>query len=82
MPNPFLYKNFQTIQFSINTQFICQKAFLFQAIQFSERVLIQTLQLSMRIVFVYPQLNVHSVILRRIPFSGVEFQCQKQFYFK
>ena len=37
MPNPFLYNQtvlFQTIQFSISTQFKCQK---FQAIQFSQK---------------------------------------------
>ena len=39
---------FQTIQFSINTQFKCKyslsKTFLFQAIQFGQTVLIQTIQ--------------------------------------
>ena len=39
---------FQTIQFSISTQFTCKysltvKKFLFQAIQFSQTVLIQTI---------------------------------------
>ena len=43
---------FQTIQFSISTQFECKytvylsKTFLFQAIQFSQIVLIQTIQFS------------------------------------
>ena len=31
---------FQTIQFSIRTQFKCEKTFLFQAIQFSQAVLL------------------------------------------
>ena len=38
MPNPFLYKLpvlFQTIPFSMSTQFNCQKQFLYQTIQFS-----------------------------------------------
>ena len=37
MPNPFLYIKtvlFQTVQFSINTQFKCEQV-LFQAVQFS-----------------------------------------------
>ena len=42
---------FQTIQFSISTKFKCKyiltvKTFLFQAIQFSKEVLIQTIQFS------------------------------------
>ena len=43
---------FQTIQFSVSTQFKCKytvylsKAFLFQAIQFSQTVLIKTIQFS------------------------------------
>ena len=41
--------SFQTIQFSISTQFKCKydlivKIFLFQAIKFSQIVLIQTIQ--------------------------------------
>ena len=36
---------FQAIQFSIRMQFNCKKTFLFQAIQFSQAVLIQTIQL-------------------------------------
>ena len=42
---------FQTIQFSISTQFNCQKTFLFQAIQFSQTVLIQTIQFSIRMFY-------------------------------
>ena len=47
---------FQTIQFSISTQFKCQysfivKTFLFQAIQFSQTVLIQTVQFSVSMQF-------------------------------
>ena len=34
------------MQYSISTQFKCQKTFLFQAIQFSQVVLIQTIQFS------------------------------------
>ena len=48
---------FQTIQFSISTQFECEytiylsKTFLFQAIQFSQTVLIQTIQFSISMQF-------------------------------
>ena len=45
------------------------KTFLFQAIQFSEIVLIQTIQLSISIAFVYTQLNVKTVIFHTIQFS-------------
>ncbi len=48
---------FQTIQFSIGTQFNYQKIFLFQAIQFSQTVLIQTIQFSMSVVFVHTKLE-------------------------
>ena len=49
---------FQTIQFCISTQFKCKyclivKTFLFQAIQFSQAVLIQLIQFSMSTDFVY-----------------------------
>ena len=43
MPNPFLSKwsvLFQTIQFIMSAHLNCQKTFLFQAIQFSQAVLI------------------------------------------
>ena len=52
---------FQTIQFSISTQFKCKyslivKIFLFQAIPFSQTVLIQTIQfsISMQLVLFNP----------------------------
>ena len=45
------------------------KTFLFQAIQFSQTVLLQTIQLSMRIVFVYTQLNVKTILFQTIQFS-------------
>ena len=54
---------------SISTPFYCQKIFLFQAIQFSQTVLIQTIQLSIGIVFIYTQLNVKTVLLQTIQFS-------------
>ena len=49
---------FQTIQFSISTQFKCKyslivKTFLFLAIQFSQAVLIQLIQFSISTDFVY-----------------------------
>ena len=66
----FLYKLtilFQTIPFHISTQ----------AIQFNQTVLIQTIQFSIYIVFVYTQLNVKTVI-----FQIIQFSIQKQFYCK
>ena len=55
---------FQTIQFSVSTQFKCKyslivKTFLFLPIQFSQAVLIQ---LSISTDFVYKQLNVKTVL--------------------
>ena len=58
---------FQTIQFSISTQLKCKyslivKTFLFLAIQFSEAILIQLIQLSISTDFVYTQLIVKTVL--------------------
>ena len=57
---------FQTIQFSISTQFRCKyglivKTFLFLAIQFSQAVLIQLIKFGIKTDFVYTQLNVKTV---------------------
>ena len=49
------------------------KTFPFQAIQFSQKVLIQTIQFSISIVFVHTQLNVKAVLFRIIWFSVVQF---------
>ena len=49
---------FQTIHFSISTEFRCKytvllsKIFLFQAIHFSQKVLIQTIEFSLRNQFI------------------------------
>ena len=40
----------------------CQKEFLFQAIQFSQTILIQPIQFSINIDFIYTQLNVKTVL--------------------
>ena len=58
---------FQTIQSSISTQFKCQncfivKTFLFQAIQFSQAVIIQLIQFSISTDFLYAQLNVKTIL--------------------
>ena len=45
------------------------KAFLFQAIRFSQTVLIQTIQFGTSIVFVQTQLNVQAVLFQAIQFS-------------
>ena len=65
---------FQTIQFSIITQFKCKyslivKTFLFQAIQFSQAVLIQLIQFSIKAGFVCTQLNVKTVRYQTIQFN-------------
>ena len=59
---------FQTIQFFISTQFkckysfYCEKKFLFQAIQFSQAILIKLIPFSINRDFVYTQLNVKTVL--------------------
>ena len=58
---------FQTIQFNISMQFKCRyslivKNILFQAIQFSQAVLIQLIQFSISTDFVYAQLNVKTAL--------------------
>ena len=50
----------------MSTQFKCKKAFLSQAIQFSQIVPIQTILFSISIVFVYTQLNVKAVLFQAI----------------
>ena len=45
------------------------KTFQFQAIQFSQTVLIQTIQFCISIVFDYTQLNVKTVLSQTIQFS-------------
>ena len=59
---------FKTIQFSISTQFNCQKHFCFQVIQLSQIVLIKTIQFSISIIFVHTQLNVKTVLFQIIQF--------------
>ena len=64
MPDPFLYKHsvlLQTIQFSLSTEFNCQKTFLFQAIQFIQTVLLQPIQFSISTDLVYSLLNVKTI---------------------
>ena len=69
-PNPIFMKIvlFQTIQFSISAQFNCKyslivkKTFLFQAIQFTQAVLIQLIHFSTSTDLAYTQLNVKTVL--------------------
>ena len=49
------------------------KTFLFQAIQFNQKDLIQTIQFSISIDFVHTQLNVKTVLFWIIQFSVVQF---------
>ena len=60
---------FQTIQLSISKLFNV-KTFLFQAIQFSQIILIQTVQFSISIVL-STQLNVKTFLFQIIQFSVV-----------
>ena len=65
---------FQTIQSSISTQFeykysLIVKTFLFQAIQFSQAVLIQLILFNISTDFVYTQLNVKTVLYQTNQFS-------------
>ena len=54
---------FQAVQFSlVYVHSLVVKFFPFQAIQFSQAVLIQTIQFSISIDFVYTQLNVKTVL--------------------
>ena len=53
----------------MSTQFDCQKTFLFQAFQFIQTVIIQPIQFSIKIDFVYTQLNVKTVLYQTIQFS-------------
>ena len=57
MPNPFLYKNqFYFKQFSLAwVHSLIVKNISFQAIQFSQTILIQTIQFSISIDIVYTQ---------------------------
>ena len=76
----------------MSTQFNCQKTFLFQAIQFSQTVLIQTIHFSISIDFVYTQLNVKTVLYitiqfsvstvsmsKTVPFQTIQFSISMQF---
>ena len=64
----------------MSTQFNCQKHF--QAIQFSQTVLIQTIQFSIGLVFVHTQINVKTVLFQTIQFSvSTQFNCHDHFYF-
>ena len=61
-PNPFLTNNkFYFKHFNLVwVQFNCQKTFLFQAIQFSQTVLIQTIQFSIITQFKYQNSSISS----------------------
>ena len=79
--------------FSISTHFDRQKHLYFKL--FSLVSLIQTIQFSINLVFVYTQLNVKTVLLqtiqftvctisisKRVLFQTIQFSIQKQFHFK
>ena len=68
MPNLFYTnKQFHFKQFSSAwVHSLIVKTFLFQAIQFSQTVLIQPIWFNISIVFVYTQLNVKTVLFQAI----------------
>ena len=58
------------------------KIFIFQAIQFSQTVLIQTIQFSISMVFVYTQLNVKTVLFQTIQLSIITVSMSKTVLFQ
>ena len=61
----------------MSIQVNCQKTFLLQAIQFSQKSQIQTIQFSIRIVFVHKQLHDKTVRFQTIQFSiSMQFKYQ------
>ena len=61
---------------------LLSKPFIFQAIQFSQTVLIRTIQFSVCIVFVHAQLNVKKVSFQTIEFSACTFSMLKTVLFQ
>ena len=64
----------------MSTQFNWQ-TFLFQPIQFSPTALIQPVQFSISIDFVYAQLFEIKVLVFNSVLPQIQFQCQKKFHF-
>ena len=58
------------------------RKFLFQAIQLSQTVLIQSIHFSTSTDFITTQLNFKTVPFQTIQFNASRFQRQKHFYFK
>ena len=58
------------------------KTFLFQAIQFCQTVLIQTIKFGISICFVYTQLNVKTVLYQSIQFSVSTVSMSKTIIFQ
>ena len=70
-------KQFYLKQFSLALVHVLSKTFLFQAIQFSQTGLNQTIQFSISIVFVHTHLNVKEVLFQTIHFSiSTQFKYQ------
>ena len=58
------------------------KTFLFQDIQFSQTVLIQTIQLSIQKLFLFKQFSlalVHSLKVKTVLFQAIQFSISTQF---
>ena len=58
------------------------KTFLFQDIQFSQTLHIQTFQFSISLFFLYILLNVKTVLFKTNQFNVEQFRCQRLLYFK
>ena len=76
---------FQTIQFSMSTQFNCQKRFYFKL--FSLTVKTVVIQFSINTDFVYTQLNVKTIqfsgskvsMSKTVPFQTIQLSISTQF---
>ena len=62
-------KNSGYHKFKCKYEVLLSKAFLFQAIQFNQTVIIQTIQFSISINFVYKKLNLKTVQFQKIQFN-------------
>ena len=83
-PNPF-YTNIQFYlkQFSLAwVHSLIAKTFLFQSIQISQTILIQTIQFSISRVFVHTQLNVKTVLFQTIQFNASTVSMSKTVLFQ
>ena len=67
------------MQSRMSTQFNCQK---YQVIQLIQTVLIQAIQFSISLAFVYTQLSVKTITFQTIQFNVSTVSMSKLFHFK